>query len=532
VTGSREFSPTMSEGQAKVLLLGCGAWGRNVARELAGLDALALICDSDEARGRAIAKELDVEFAANRAAAFARGDISAVAIATPAATHAEMAIAALDAGKHVYVEKPIALSLSDAHAMAAKAREADRVLMVGHLLQYHPVFVKLLALVRGGALGRLQYIYSNRLNQGRIRTEENALWSLAPHDFSMILALSGESPCRVSASGKAAVQPALADLAIVDLAFASGLKAHVFSSWLNPYKEHRLAVVGDAAMAVFDDTAPDWEDKLVLYRHAVKWNGAVPEFVKGAGEKIAVEKGEPLRAEMQHFLDCVAGKCSPRTDAAEAIGVLEVLSVAQRALDGGSPVTISPNSNIAANAFIHESAVIDADVTIGENTKIWHFSHILGHSRVGARCVIGQNVTIGPDVSIGNGCKIQNNVSVYKGVTLEDDVFCGPSMVFTNVLTPRAHVERKNEFAATLVKRGATLGANCTIICGHTIGEYAMVGAGAVVTKDVEPHALMLGNPARRAGWVSRSGERLGTDLVCPRTGEVYVETTEGLRLK
>ena len=176
--------------------------------------------------------------------------------------------------------------------------------------------------------------------------------------------------------------------------------------------------------------------------------------------------------------------------------------------------------------------MIDADVTIGDATKIWHFAHVLGNSRIGARCVIGQNVTIGPDVTIGNGCKLQNNVSVYKGVTLEDDVFCGPSMVFTNVLTPRAHVERKNEFSPTLVKRGATLGANCTIVCGHTIGEYAMVGAGAVVTKDVQPHALVLGNPARRAGWVSRSGERLGPDLVCPRTGERYVETAQGLRLK
>lgn len=522
----------MAERARNVALMGCGAWGRNIARVLGELNALALICDSDEARGQAIARELDVDFTTDRNSVFERSDIAAVAIATPAVTHAEMAMAALDAGKHVYVEKPIALSMDDARAIAAKACEKSRVLMVGHLLQYHPVFVKLLALVREGALGKLQYVYSNRLNQGRIRTEENALWSLAPHDFSMILALAGESPSRVAASGQAAVQAGLFDLANVDLAFPSGLKAHVFCSWLNPYKEHRLAVAGEHAMAVFDDTAPDWEDKLVLYRHCVKWNGNVPEFSKGAGEKIAVEKGEPLRAEMQHFLDCVAGRSAPRTDAAEATRVLEVLAAAQRALDGGGAVTISPDSNIASSAFVHETAVIDAGVSIGDGTKIWHFAHVLGRSRIGNACVIGQNVTIGPDVTIGNGCKIQNNVSVYKGVTLEDDVFCGPSMVFTNVLTPRAHVERKNEFAPTLVKRGATLGANCTIVCGHTIGEYAMVGAGAVVTKDVAPHALVLGNPARAAGWVSRSGERLGADLVCPRTGERYVETKDGLRLK
>jgi UDP-2-acetamido-3-amino-2,3-dideoxy-glucuronate N-acetyltransferase len=181
-------------------------------------------------------------------------------------------------------------------------------------------------------------------------------------------------------------------------------------------------------------------------------------------------------------------------------------------------------------AFVHSSAVIDAPVRVGAQTKIWHFCHILGNSSIGERCSVGQNVMIGPDVTIGNGCKIQNNVSIYKGVTLEDDVFCGPSMVFTNVLTPRAFVERKEEFSPTLVRRGATIGANATVVCGNTIGEYAMVGAGAVVTKDVQPYALVVGNPARRIGWVSRTGERLGSDLTCPRTGERYIEIPEGLR--
>lgn len=187
-------------------------------------------------------------------------------------------------------------------------------------------------------------------------------------------------------------------------------------------------------------------------------------------------------------------------------------------------MTISRPEGVDPTVFIHETAVVDAGCSIGEKTKIWHFTHVLANSRIGARCSIGQNVSVGPDVKIGNGCKIQNNVSVYKNVTLEDDVFCGPSMVFTNVLTPRAFVERKDEFGDTLVKKGATIGANATIVCGHTIGEYAMVGAGAVVTKDVAPYALVVGNPARRIGWVSKTGERLGPDLVCPRTGERYQE--------
>jgi UDP-2-acetamido-3-amino-2,3-dideoxy-glucuronate N-acetyltransferase len=173
---------------------------------------------------------------------------------------------------------------------------------------------------------------------------------------------------------------------------------------------------------------------------------------------------------------------------------------------------------------VHESALVDDGSSVGAGSKVWHFSHVLKNTKVGERCVIGQNAVVGPNVTVGNGCKIQNNVSVYDGVTLEEDVFCGPSMVFTNVLTPRSFVERKNEFLPTLVKRGATIGANATIVCGHTIGEYAMVGAGAVVTKDVAPYALVVGNPARRIGWVSRTGERLGKDFTCPRTGERYEE--------
>lgn len=173
--------------------------------------------------------------------------------------------------------------------------------------------------------------------------------------------------------------------------------------------------------------------------------------------------------------------------------------------------------------FCHPTAVVDDGAEIGAGSKIWHFAHILPGTKLGERCVVSQNVMIGPKVTVGSGCKIQNNVSLYEGVTLEDDVFCGPSMVFTNVLYPRAHVNRRDEFLPTLIRRGASIGANATIVCGNTVGRYAMVGAGAVVTRDVPDFALVLGAPAVRIGWVSRSGDRLGPDLVCPRTGERYV---------
>jgi len=178
---------------------------------------------------------------------------------------------------------------------------------------------------------------------------------------------------------------------------------------------------------------------------------------------------------------------------------------------------------------VHPSAIVDAGAEIGAGTRIWHFCHVYAGARIGADCVLGQNVMVAAGVVVGRGVKIQNNVSLYTGVTLEDEVFCGPSAVFTNVSTPRAFVERKSEFRPTLVRRGATVGANATVLCGVTIGRYALIGAGAVVTRDVLDHALVAGTPARRIGWVSTTGELLGPDLICPRTGERYRETAQGL---
>jgi UDP-2-acetamido-3-amino-2,3-dideoxy-glucuronate N-acetyltransferase len=175
-------------------------------------------------------------------------------------------------------------------------------------------------------------------------------------------------------------------------------------------------------------------------------------------------------------------------------------------------------------ALIHASSYVDVGASVGRGTKIWHFCHILSGTEIGEGCSIGQNVMIGPRVKLGNGCKIQNNVSLYDGVELADDVFCGPSCVFTNVNNPRANVSRKDEFRTTLVGRCASIGANATIVCGHSLGEYCFIGAGSVVTRDVPAFALMVGNPARRMGWVSRCGERLGKELACPRTGERYRE--------
>lgn len=178
---------------------------------------------------------------------------------------------------------------------------------------------------------------------------------------------------------------------------------------------------------------------------------------------------------------------------------------------------------------VHESAYIDdPEMPIGAGTRIWHFAHILPGVEIGSGCSFGQNVVVGPNVKIGANCKVQNNVSLYEGVTLEDGVFCGPSCVFTNVNNPRSEIERKAEFRKTVVKRGASIGANATIVCGHDLGEYCFIAAGAVVTSHVPAYALMAGVPAKRIGWMSRAGRKLGPDLVCPETGERYKETADG----
>jgi acetyltransferase-like isoleucine patch superfamily enzyme len=413
--------------------------------------------------------------------------------------------------------------------------------MVGHILHYHPAVIKLKELIDSGELGKIQYLYSNRLNIGKIRAEENILWSFAPHDISVILMLLGEMPESVYATGGTYLQKEIPDTTLTNLNFASGVKAHIFVSWLHPFKEQKLVVVGDRKMAVLDDVS---EEKLVLYPHQIQWVKRIPVAAKAQAEVVAVDMEEPLKAECQHFLECISKGRTPRTDGREGLRVLQILQASQESLNQDSRIVrlnrqaeselagrqyLSPEP-AESKFFVHESSYVDDGVEIGAGTRIWHFSHILRDSRIGRNCTIGQNVVIGPDVTIGNGCKIQNNVSVYKGVTLEDGVFCGPSMVFTNVHNPRAHIGRMDEIRATVVKKGASLGANCTVICGNDIGRFAFVGAGAVVTKDVPDYALVMGMPARIVGWVCECGEQLSfakNKAKCAACGNGYRQAEE-----
>ena len=478
-------------------------------------------------------------------------DINGVVIATPAETHFNIARESLLAGKNVFVEKPLVLDELEGEELVALANEKNRVLMVGHLLQYHPAFARLKLLASAGELGRINYIYSHRLNLGKIRREENILWSFAPHDISMILSLAGEEPESVLTTGGNYLHQKIADVTTTHLEFPSGLRAHIFVSWLHPFKDQKLVVVGDHKMAVFDDTQP-WENKLVLYPHEITWQNNFPIPTKANPEKVDISEDEPLRLECEHFLNCMSNNTPPITDGQEGIRVLKILNASQASLnDNGRKIilgsaadtnlkTAAHSSNLSAisyeqrakaqGVFIHPTAVIDDDVSIGSGTNIWHFSHILSDSIIGERCNVGQNVVIGPAVTIGKNCKIQNNVSVFQGVTLEDGVFCGPSMVFTNIYNPRAEIRKMDQVRPTLVKKGATIGANATIICGTTLGRYCFVGAGAVVTKSVPDHALVIGNPARQIGLdVCECGERLADNFNCSACGKQFRKKKNGL---
>jgi UDP-2-acetamido-3-amino-2,3-dideoxy-glucuronate N-acetyltransferase len=322
-------------------VIGLGHWGANLVRNVHALGALAGLYDAAAAT-RAIfaAQHPEARSFTSAAAALADPAIEAVMIATPAATHGALVKQALVAGKHVFVEKPLCLNVAEAHALAAKAARRGRILMVGHLLHYHPAFIALRATVQSGALGRLRYIYSHRLSLGRIRREENALWSFAPHDISMILALMGAMPTRVSAEGAHFLSDGVADTTLSHMAFPGGEQAHVFVSWLHPYKDQRLVVVGEKAMAVFNDVAAGPE-KLLLYRHEASWSGDIPVVTKAEAEPIPFDAAEPLRRECAAFLASVRGGPLPPSDAAEGIRVLTVLDACQRALEGRAAVELS-----------------------------------------------------------------------------------------------------------------------------------------------------------------------------------------------
>jgi len=516
---------------AKVAVVGCGYWGKNLVRNFSELMALHTLYDADEKKVQELRAHFpQVKPSLSLSEIFQDPLIDGVVIATPAESHYRMVKEALQAGKDVFVEKPLALKVREGKELVALAKGENRILMVGHLLEYHPGIIKLKQIVSNGELGKINYIHSTRLNLGKFRTEENILWSFAPHDISVILLLLGEMPNEVSAHGGSYLNQGIADVTMTTMDFPSGVKSHIFVSWLHPYKEQKLVIVGDRKMAVFDDVVP--KDKLLLFSHRIDWIERIPVPRKEDAEVIPFDMEEPLKAECRQFLDCLQTRQKPKTDGENGLRVLEILDLCQRSLQEGGKV-LAFGREPPHEVFIHETACVDGPMEIGEGTQVWHYSHIMSGAKVGRNCVLGQNVFIGSGAVLGNHIKIQNNVSVYDGVILEDDVFCGPSMVFTNVFNPRSFISRKKEFRKTIVRKGATIGANATIVCGNQIGQYAFIGANSVVTDNVPDYALVYGNPGKVKGWVCQCAEGItfrSGKSVCKACGRRYQKDRLGVK--
>lgn len=517
---------------------------------------------------------------------------AAVVVATPPASHFKLAMSALSHGRHVFIEKPICDSPKDAQTLISQASKRGCVLMVDHLLQYSLPHRRLIHLVSTGYVGDVRRVRMRRVNFGTIRTVEDVLWSFCPHDLSILLSLlrgaSSSSSLSygnnkihatsVACHGQITVSDHISDYVDIFINFSSGARVHVEASWLHPLKERQVVVYGSRGSIILNEAVPDHTvPKIQMF----KWTTKRKADGTAVDAKISQEEIEnyladhpehdfvshvsdsPLRCAFDHFFHCIENKKTPRTDGEEALRVLTLLNAASESMkNDGSIIAIEHggqhstkkvqsngismpsssakvevagaeyerNVNKSRSYFVHDSAVVDNGATILEGTKIWHFCHVMRGASIGKMCNIGQNVFIGGKATLGNGVKVQNNVSIYDAVHIEDDVFLGPSCVLTNVKTPRSHISRKHEFMTTHLKKGVTVGANATIICGVTVNEYAFVGAGAVVTKDVPAHALVYGNPASVQGWVSTTGAKLITDfekkdkniLKCPETDETY----------
>ena len=312
-------------------LIGVGYWGKNILRNLYQSGALVACCDINNT----VISQVQTVYPGIRCVRdiediLEDDAIKAVAIATPAATHYKIAKLALQKGKDVFVEKPLALKVNEGEELIKIASKKNRILMVGHILRYHPAVIKLKELIGKKQLGVIQYIYSNRLNIGKLRTEENILWSFAPHDISAILMLIGQEPKRLVCFGGDYVNSGIYDTTLTTLEFHKGIKGHIFISWLHPFKEQKLVVVGSKAMAVFDDMK---ENKLFIYRHKIEWKfGHIPVAHKADYEVIKIARTEPLKAELEHFIDCVKNRVLPRTDGIEGLRVLKILSWCERSL--------------------------------------------------------------------------------------------------------------------------------------------------------------------------------------------------------
>jgi UDP-2-acetamido-3-amino-2,3-dideoxy-glucuronate N-acetyltransferase len=460
----------------RVAVVGLGAWGRRAARGLQAMGALAAVCDLDPTR----TADFDVPAFQDYLALLSAGLVDAVALGTPSGTRYAMGLGALHADLDLWVKAPLASASEAGRALVEAAAAHARVL---HLDGFEDVH----AVLSDAALGAPRYVDLRDDARGTLEDLQERLVCAV----TTVQALLGEAPTRVRAEGIAIEQTDAADVIVAHLQFESRARASLHVSRVHPLPNWRLSVIGSGAAA------------------------EGPTRVEGGGGARAAA-----------FVEAVSAR-GENGAARAALSALRTTEAVRRALDEdrwvspGEAPALAP-ATAPADVYLHPSVAVSGPVNIGAGTKIWHFSKLLGPLTIGERCTLGQNVVVERHVTVGNNVKIQNNVSVYSGVVLEDDVFCGPSMVFTNVGTPRSHYPRRGTYQETRVRRGASIGANATVVCGNTLGAYCFVGAGSVVTRPVPDYALVFGNPARVRGWACYCGERLplGADLEGSETGQ------------
>jgi UDP-2-acetamido-3-amino-2,3-dideoxy-glucuronate N-acetyltransferase len=494
----------------KLGLIGAGYWGKNLVRDFYKLNVLKTVCDKDiDILEQHKLNYPNIIITTQWENILNDAEITSICISLPAELHYKFAKTALLKDKDVYIEKPITLNIDEVQELINIAKNNNKILMVGHLLNYHPVIIKIKEQLKNGLIGNIKHIISNRLNLGKFRTNENALWSLAPHDISIILSfLNNKLPDKIKCNGFSLITKDIHDTTNTILEYDNNIYVNINSSWLSPYKERKLTIIGDKGMIVFDDV----KHGFTVYKDYLGYKDNIPITTNSTGVYYECDdKLSPLTIECKHFIDCCINRNNPLTDGEEGLRVLKVLTSCQNSLINNGQI-IYPNKinntviDKQSPIYIHPTATIDDGASIGNGTKIYHYTHISSDCIIGQNCNIGQNVYIAPGVVLGNGCKVQNNVSIYKGVICEDYVFFGPSCVLTNDLNPRAQYSKNGNYIETYIEKCATIGANATIICGNRIGHHALIGAGAVVTKNIEPNQIVVGNPAKVIGTIDEYG--------------------------
>ena len=495
----------------KLGLIGGGYWGKNLIREFNNCNILHTICDINiEAIKKYNNDYPNIKTTTNWDDVLNDKYITAVCIALPAEMHYLFAKKSLLAGKDVYVEKPITLDVKEAEELIKLAKENNKILMVGHLLHYHPAIIKIKSIIKEGKLGKVKNITANRLSLGIFRQHENVLWSFAPHDISVVLGLVDEFPTSVICHGKDHINKGIHDITNSILKFKNAY-VNINVNWLNPYKEQKMSIIGEKGMILFDDVSK--ENKIIYFPEYIEYSSDInanPMPIKNNGQNIDIDLNKsPLLLECEHFIECCKTRTEPITSGEEGLRVLKVLNGLHESLLTKKEIIIDKkDKKDKNNYFSHETAIVDEGTEVGEGTKIWHFSHICKGAKIGKNCNIGQNVYIAGGAILGDNCKVQNNVSIYAGVEAEDYVFFGPSCVLTNDINPRGMYSKGGEYIKTKLETGVTLGANCTIVCGNTIGKHALIGSGAVICKDVESYSIMVGNPGKKIGEINEFGNR------------------------